>query len=79
MNNNAIKHGFRRILRNEEILVGRISFTKIAKKENQRTYIDKIILTLDDICGVQVDRLKSNLDEYLDSLGIEYGAILLDI
>lgn len=79
MNNNAIKNGMRTVLEKEKILVSKISFTKITQKESQRTYIEKIILTLDDICGVEVDRLKNKLDEYLECLGIEYGGMLLDI
>ena len=78
MNNNAIKNGIREVLKMEEILIGKISFTKISQK-SQRTFIDKIVLTLEDICGVQLDTLKMRLDEYLSNLGIDYGTILLDI
>lgn len=78
MNNNAIKNGIREVLKMEEILIGKISFTKISQK-SQRTFIDKIVLTLEDVCGVQLDTLKMRLDEYLSNLGIDYGTILLDI
>ena len=78
MNNNAIKNGIREVLKMEEILIGKISFTKISQK-SQRTFIDKIVLTLEDMCGVQLDTLKMRLDEYLSDLGIDYGTILLDI
>ena len=78
MNNNAIKNGIREVLKREEILIGKISFTKISQK-SQRTFIDKIVLTLEDVCGVQLDTLKMRLDEYLSNLGIDYGTILLDI
>ena len=78
MNNNAIKNGIREVLKMEEILIGKISFTKISQK-SQRTFIDKIVLTLEDMCGVQLDTLKMRLDEYLSNLGIDYGTILLDI
>ena len=78
MNNNAIKNGIREVLKMNEILIGKISFTKISQK-SQRTFIDKIVLTLEDVCGVQLDTLKMRLDEYLSNLGIDYGTILLDI
>ena len=78
MNNNAIKNGIREVLKMEEILIGKISFTKISQK-SQRTFIDKIVLTLEDVCGVQLDTLKMRLEEYLSNLGIDYGTILLDI
>lgn len=78
MNNNAIKNGIREVLKMEEILIGKISFTKISQK-SQRTFIDKIVLTLEDVSGVQLDTLKMRLDEYLSNLGIDYGTILLDI
>ena len=78
MNNNAIKNGIREVLKMEEILIGKISFTKISQK-SQRTFIDKIVLTLEDVCGVQLDTLKMRLDEYLSNLGIDYRTILLDI
>lgn len=79
MNNNAVKNGIREVLKKEEIIVGKINFTGITEKYTGGTTISKIVLTLEDVCGVQLDVLKSRVDEYLDSLGIDYLAIMLDI
>ena len=79
MNANAVKNGIRTILKNKEILVSKITFSKVESKESCRKIIGKIEITLDDVSGVQLDVLKSSIDDYLYSIGIDYYGLSLDI
>jgi len=79
MTNDTIKRGIRKALAEKEIDIDRIQFSKIERDGNEVKSIGKITLSLNSIDGVELDWLKSKLDEYLESHGIDYNGILLDI
>jgi len=78
MTNDTIKRGIKKVLEKEEIIINNVSFSKV-KRIDLRTSIHQIILSLDSIDGVEIDRLKSTVDNYLFENNIDYMGLLLDI
>ena len=79
MTADTIKKGIRKALKKKDIIVNRIAFHGVIKKEKDVDGIMKMTLTLDSIGGVELDRLKMAVDDYLDECNINYYGILLDI
>lgn len=78
MTNETIKRGIRTVLKKEDIIINCVAFSKV-KREGERISIDKITLSLDSIDGIEIDHLKSTVDEYFDENNIDYAGLLLDI
>jgi len=78
MTNETIKRNIKSVLKKEDIIINNVAFSKV-KRVDERTSIHQIILSLDSIDGVQIDHLKSTVDNYFDENNIEYMGLLLDI
>lgn len=78
MTNETIKRNIKSVLKKEDIVINNVAFSKV-KRADERISIHQITLSLDSIDGVQIDHLKSTVDNYLDENNISYMGLLLDI
>jgi len=78
MTNETIKRNIKSVLKKEDIIINNVAFSKV-KRADERTSIHQIILSLDSIDGIEIDHLKSTVDNYFNENNIEYMGLLLDI
>ena len=82
MTNNTIKALIRQSLfinTKESVVVGRIRLEGVTRKEDTSIEINRITLTLNSTCGVQIDELKSALYDFGMEYKIDFLGIFLEI
>ena len=79
MVNETVRRGIKNALRESEIDCNKIQFSKIGKLNGEIISIDKMIITLNIIDGVAIDKLKSTVNDFLENNNINYNTLYLDI